>query len=98
MKICVVGLWHLGTVTAACLTSVGHEIAGLDFDMNVVRNLQSGKLPIFEPGLEDLVKAGLKSGKLTFTNDTGALSDAQILCVAYDTPVNDNDEANVGFV
>ena len=59
MKVCVLGLWHLGTVTAACLASGGHQVVGLDFDESVIANLKKGKLPLFEPGLEELVKMGL---------------------------------------
>ena len=50
MKVCVQGLWHLGSVTAACLASVGHEVKGLDFDEATIRRLQMGKPTIFEPG------------------------------------------------
>jgi UDPglucose 6-dehydrogenase len=98
MKICVVGLWHLGSVTAACLASVGHEVVGLDFDPDVIRNLQAGQPPIFEPGLDDLIKAGLKASTLTFTTDLGAVSNADIVWITYDTPVDENDQANVAFV
>jgi UDPglucose 6-dehydrogenase len=60
----VFGLWHLGTVTAACLASEGHEVIGLDFDDAVVDELKRGKPPIFEPGLEELIKG---SANLSFT-------------------------------
>ena len=62
MKACVLGLWHLGTVTSACLASGGHDVTGLDFDADVVVSLAAGKPPLFEPGLKDLVNAGLASG------------------------------------
>ncbi len=99
MKIVVVGLWHLGTVTAACLASGGHTVTGLDFDPDVVARLQAGTPPLFEPGLEDLVKQGLTAGQLRFTTDeVTALADADIVWVTYDTPVDDADRADVGFV
>lgn len=99
MKICVLGLWHLGTVTAACLSSGGHQVCGLDFDNKVIESLNKGKPPLFEPGLEDLVVKGLERGTLTFTGDIEeAIGEAELIWVTYDTPVNDNDEADVDYV
>ena len=99
MKVCVLGLWHLGTVTAACLAAAGHDVTGLDFDASVIENLAGGKPPLFEPGLEDLVKSGLASGRLSFTTDVAAaLGAADVVWVAYDTPVDDDDRADVEYV
>src|SRR5439155_23403793 len=98
MKMCVVGLWHLGTVTAACVASSGHEVIGLDFDPTVVAALAAGRPPLFEPGLEDLVKAGLASGRLRFTTDVAdAVANADIVWIAYDTLVDDDDRSDVGY-
>lgn len=99
MKVCVLGLWHLGTVTAGCLAQGGHDVTGLDFDESVVDGLTGGRPPVFEPGLEDLVKAGLAAGRLRFTTDAAqAVESADIVWVAYDTPVDDEDRADVEYV
>ena len=99
MNVCVLGLWHLGTVTAACLASVGHQVVGLDFDPATVQELQAGQPPLFEPGLAELVKRGLADKRLRFTTDVAdALRDAEIVWVAYDTPVDEEDHADVEFV
>lgn len=99
MRVCVVGLWHLGTVTAACLASAGHDVIGLDFDSAVVEALQAGEPPLFEPGLEDLVKQGLAKRTLSFTTDIAtALSGAEAVWEAFDTPVDEHDRADVEFV
>ena len=99
MNVCVVGLWHLGTVTAACLASVGHHVVGLDFESEVVERLRAGHPPLFEPGLEDLVKRGMADGYLGFTTDAAqALRDARVVWIAYDTPVDESDQADVEFV
>ena len=99
MKVCVLGLWHLGSVTAACLASGGHKVTGLDFDKTVVANLNDGKPPLFEPGLEDLVNKGLASGDLDFSADPAeAVHGADVIWVAYDTPVDDDDNADVDYV
>ena len=99
MKVCVLGLWHLGTVTAACLASGGHQVTGLDFDETAITNLKNGKPPLFEPGLEDLVHQGLASGLLEFSSDPAqAVRGVQVIWVAYDTPVDDEDNADVDYV
>jgi len=99
VKVCVAGLWHLGTVTAACVASGGHDVAGWDANAQTIANLSEGKPPIFEPGLEDLVKKEIADGRLRFTTDRAdALRDAEIVWIAYDTPVDDDDNADVDFV
>ncbi len=99
MKVCILGLWHLGTVTAACLASGGHHVTGLDFDETMVTNLKKGQPPLFEPGLEDLVKKGIQSGTLDFSTDPAqAVSEAKVIWVAYDTPVDDDDNADISYV
>ncbi len=99
MKVCVYGLWHLGTVTAACLASRGHEVVGLDPDAGTVERLQAGRPPLFEPGLEELIGQGLKQGTLSFTTDAKrAVAGAEILWAAFDTPVDDDDRADVEYV
>jgi UDPglucose 6-dehydrogenase len=99
MKVCVLGLWHLGTVTAACIASGGHQVTGLDFDEAVITNLKKGQPPLFEPGLEDLVKKGIQSGTLDFSTDPAqAVNEAKVIWVAYDTPVDDDDNADVNYV
>lgn len=99
MKICVQGLWHLGSVTAACLASVNHEVCGLDSDPVTISNLSKGKAPLFEPGLDGLLAIGLAKSNLSFyTDPCQAVSDAEVLWVAFDTPVNDEDEADIDYV
>jgi len=99
MNICVLGLWHLGTVTAACLAQAGHNVTGIDFDEITVDRLQQGVPPVFEPGLEELVRQGLSEGRLSFTTDLpAAVKGAPVIWVAYDTPVDNDDKADVEFV
>lgn len=99
MKVCVQGLWHLGSVTAACLASVGHEVVGLDADQKTINGLSEGKAQLFEPGLNELLQAGIAKGNLRFTADiVDAATDAEVLWVTFDTPVDDDDQADVEFV
>ncbi len=99
MKVCVLGLWHLGSVTAACLASVGHEVTGLDSNSGIVEKLQKAEPPVSEPGLDGLIREGINAGQLRFTSDAKiAISSAEVLWVTYDTPVDENDRADVEFV
>ncbi|EWY42828.1 hypothetical protein N825_01145 [Skermanella stibiiresistens SB22] len=99
MRICVFGLWHLGSVTAACLAQAGFDTVGLDLDPATVAGLSAGRPPLFEPGLEALVSAGLGAGTLSFTTDAAAaVSDADFIWVTHDTPVDDEDRADVDYV
>ncbi len=98
MKIVVLGLWHLGCVTAACAAKF-ESVIGLDFDPLVVAQLRNGKPPLFEPGLAELVNEGLQSGRLTFSDDpASACREADLLWVCYDTPVDENDVADLAPV
>jgi UDPglucose 6-dehydrogenase len=98
MKIVVQGLWHLGSVTAACIAK-HFQVIGLDFDEANVTKLNSGHAPLLEPRLDELISAGLAAKKLSFTTNAKiACENAEILWLCYDTPVNDNDESDVESV
>lgn len=99
MNVTVFGLWHLGCVTAACVSAAGNRVVGLDPEQQTIDDLRAGKPPISEPGLTELIAAESKAGRLSFTTSPGeALRDAEIVWIAFDTPVNDRDEADVDFV
>src|SRR5476649_2642787 len=97
VKLSVAGLWHLGTVTAACLASAGHNVTGFDADADVVRRLQAdGQPPIFEPGLHELIDRGRCDGRLRFvSNPQTAMQQAEIVCIALDTRIDQDDHADV---
>ena len=96
--IAVYGLWHLGCVTAACC-SEHIPTVGIDDDIDTLKNLKKGKAPIFEPGLDDIIKENIASGKLEFKNDkVDALSKCKLLWITFDTPINDGDVADVDYV
>jgi len=98
MKITVLGLWHLGCVTAAC-TAKHFQVTGLDFDAANVARLNQGQAPLFEPGLNELIAAGLAARSLSFTTDPkAACAGTGILWLCQDTPVNDRDESDVKAV
>lgn len=99
MKVCVAGLWHLGSVTAACLAAFGHRVVGLDADPGVIAGLAEGKPPLFEPGLRELLAEGLREARLSFTTEAApALAGAEAIWITHDTPVDADDNADVEAV
>ena len=98
MNLCILGLWHLGSVTAACCARHFH-VTGLDFDEANVTRLNAGQAPLLEPGLNELIAAGLAAKTLAFTSDPKiACANADVLWLTYDTPVNESDESDVDYV
>lgn len=96
--ITVFGLWHLGTVTAACCAK-HYQTIGLDFDEERIRQLSNGHAPLLEPGLDDLLQEGIKSGNLSFSSSPEkALRETRLLWVTFDTPVDEEDHADVDWV
>ena len=99
MRVCVAGLWHLGVVTAACVAAARHDVVGFDEERGVIEGLEDARLPVSEPGLSELLRAQVAEGRLKFTNDPGlALRGADLLWIAYDTPVGVDDRGDVEFV
>jgi UDPglucose 6-dehydrogenase len=98
MKVAVVGLWHLGAVTAACMAHLGFDVVGFDEDLKTITDFKQGIPPILEPNLETFVREGLLKGNLKFSAQPSDISEADIVWITYDTPVDANDNADVDSV
>jgi UDPglucose 6-dehydrogenase len=99
MKVCIVGLWHQGIVGAACLAELGCSVVAVDHDAERIASLNSGKSPVFEPGLDWLIEKGLAAGRLSFSSDVaGSVKGCPFVLVMFDTPVNSHDESDVSEV
>ncbi len=86
-KVAVIGTGYVGAVTAACMAFLGHSVCGLDTDSVRAKGLSDGQAPFFEPGLPEILKSTLSSGRLRFTDDTAdALSDAEFIFLCVGTP------------
>lgn len=99
MKIAIVGTGYVGLVSAVCFVELGHDVTGVDIDAAKVAMLKDGKSPIYEPGLEELLQSGLKSGRLHFTVKLeDALPDCRILFSAVATPQGEDHKADLRAV
>src|SRR5574340_109407 len=99
MKISVIGTGYVGLVTGTCLAEVGHDVVCLDVDVNKINSLKSGGIPIYEPGLEDMVKRNVESGRLRFTTDVAeSAKHGQIQFIAVGTPPDEDGSADLQYV
>jgi len=98
-QICVVGVGYVGLVTAACFADLGNRVVALDVDEKRVENLKKGIMPIYEPGLEELVLRNVKGGRLTFTTSyDDALKGAEFAFIAVGTPSGVEGNADLQYV
>ncbi len=95
----VVGAGYVGLVTGACLAHVGHRVVCVDRDEGRVAELEEGRIPIYEPGLEELMVEGSRRGRLSFSTDlVEAVHGADVLFIAVDTPQGDDGSADLSSV
>ncbi len=96
MKIAVVGTGYVGLVTGTCFADSGNEVACVDIDAEKVAALSRGEVPIYEPGLEEMVQYNHSAGRLTFTTDlAAAVKPAEVIYLAVGTPQGDDGAANL---
>lgn len=96
MKVCVVGTGYVGLVVGVCLSDRGHEVCCVDRDEQKIVNLHKGVLPIYEPGLEDIVTRNVSAGTLTFSTDSAAeIANAEIVYIAVGTPSAEDGSASL---
>ncbi len=99
MNLAIVGSGYVGLVTGTCFAEVGHHVICVDNDLKKVHQLQDGHIPIYEPGLEDLVKKNVASGNLSFTASIGdAVKASQVIFIAVPTPPQPDGSVDLSFV
>lgn len=98
MKIGVAGLWHLGVMYAVGLAELGHDVIAFDPSPDSISKFKNGDLLVFEPHLQELLVNNIHKGHLKFTSKEVDLANSELLVLAYDTPVDDQDNADVDFV
>lgn len=99
MKIAIVGTGYVGLVSGACFAEIGTDVTCVDVDKKKIDDLHNGIIPIYEPGLEDIVLRNVKAGRLHFTTElTEVLDDVQIVFSAVGTPPNEDGSADLKYV
>ena len=99
MKIAVIGTGYVGLVTGTCFAETGHRVTCVDRDERKIATLRAGGLPIYEPGLEELVRRNTKEGRLDFTTSTAdAVRDVDVAFIAVGTPPGETGEADLSHV
>ena len=98
-QICVVGVGYVGLVTGACFADLGNRVVALDVNEERIENLKKGIMPIYEPGLEELVERNVKAGRLSFTTSyKEAVEGIEFAFIAVGTPSGVNGEADLQYV
>jgi len=99
MKIVIVGSGYVGLVTGACFSEVGIDVVCVDIDRKKIDNLNNGVVPIFEPGLEEMLLRNMKKGRLSFTtNIAAAIKDCEVVFIAVGTPPDEDGSADLKYV
>ena len=99
MKVAVIGTGYVGLVTATCLAESGNEVIGVDKDARKIETLLAGKLPIYEPGLSELVQRNRREGRIQFTTDlASAVKSARLIFIAVGTPQSASGDADLSAI
>jgi UDPglucose 6-dehydrogenase len=99
MRVAIFGTGYVGLVTGTCLAEVGHEVVCVDIDQAKVSGLENGVIPIYEPGLEPMVKANHAAGRLRFTTDAAhAVAHGEVIFIAVGTPPDEDGSADLQYV
>ncbi len=98
-KICVVGVGYVGLVTGACFADLGNQVSCLDISEDRIQKLRRGEMPIYEPGLEEIVSRNVAAGRMTFTTSYAeAVPAADFIFIAVNTPPSTDGEADLQYV
>ena len=99
MNVTVIGTGYVGLVAGACLAELGHHVVCVDKDADKIAKLEQGELPIYEPGLEDIVPRNVREGRLSFTTETApAVRDSEVVFIAVGTPPGEDGSADLQYV
>lgn len=99
MKVTIVGSGYVGLVTGACFSEVGINVTCVDIDQKKIENLNKGIIPIYEPGLENMITRNMKKGRLSFTTSLAeGIEDSQVLFISVGTPPDEDGSADLKYV
>src|SRR4051812_37978252 len=99
MKITIIGTGYVGLVSGACLAELGNDVLCLDVDAQKIAQIKRGEIPIYEPGLEPLVKRNVDAGRLAFTTDVAhSVAHGEVQFIAVGTPPDEDGSADLKYV
>src|SRR5436189_3925776 len=99
MKLTIIGTGYVGLVTGACFAEVGHQVVCVDNDPAKVKILQEGGIPIYEPGLKELVDRNVAGGRLSFTISTAqGVENSEVIFIAVPTPPLEDGSVDLSFI
>jgi len=99
MKLAIIGTGYVGLVTGTCFSEVGHQVICVDSDAAKVKMLQAGGIPIYEPGLEELVQKNVAAGRLSFTNSTAeGVANSDVVFIAVPTPPQPDGSVDLSYI
>src|SRR3954470_11235420 len=99
MRITIIGTGYVGLVTGACFAEVGHQVICVDCDAKKVETLKAGGIPIYEPGLDELVRENVERGRLSFTTSTlHGVENSEIIFIAVPTPPQPDGSVDLSFI
>ena len=99
MKICIIGSGYVGLVSGACFAEVGHQVICVDNDQRKVDSLLAGKVPIYEPGLEELVHQNVSAKRLRFTTSTAeGVDNSEVVFIAVPTPPQADGSVDLSYI
>src|SRR5262249_43588651 len=99
MDLAIIGSGYVGLVTGACFADVGHNVICVDNDVQKVKVLQGGKVPIYEPGLEEVIHRNVSARRLRFSSSIAqGVDESQIVFIAVPTPQQPNGDVDLSFI
>ena len=98
MKLSIIGTGYVGLVTGTCFAEMGHDVTCIDIDAAKVERMKNGECPIYEPGLETMMQANYKEGRLHFSNNYDSVSKADAIFLAVGTPASEDGQADLKYL
>src|ERR1043165_279616 len=99
MNVCVIGTGYVGLVTGAVFADLGNDVVCVDKDEKKIESLRKGEMPIYEPGLEEMVKRNMEENRISFTTNIGeGVKKALVVFIAVGTPPKDDGETDLSYV